>query len=161
MVTERMGSVSFVIYSHREKPLTKQMLDDAIRNAHSGASFPYSIEVPQGIEDQFPFPAISSNYVYQSLKKVAAKRIDALVWAQEETDLTLKHLKLGGIRRDFWQTFDDVILIPKGPAGDRMNAILSKALTTLKASGRLGQLYFHIHRPYNDWQPYEMEWEAN
>lgn len=160
IVTEKMGSVSFVIYSHREKPLTKQMLDDAIRHTQGGASFPYAIEVPQGIENQFPFPAISSNYVYQSLRKVAANRIDALVWAQEETDLTLKRLKIGNIQREFWQSFDDVILISKGPAGNRINRILSNALNILNASGRLGELYSHIHRPYDDWQPFEMGWEA-
>jgi polar amino acid transport system substrate-binding protein len=161
MVTEKMGSVSFIIYSHREKPLTKQMLDDAIKNTQGGASFPYTIEVPQGIENQFPFPTIPSNYVNQSLRKVEANRIDALVWAQEETDLTLRRLKIVSIRREFWQSFDDVILIPKGPAGKRMDRILSKALNTLKASGRLDRLYSRIHRPYEDWQPFDMGWEAN
>lgn len=161
IVTEKMGTVCFVIYSHREKPLTKQMLDDAIRNTQGGAPFPYSIEVPQGIEAQFPFPAISSNYVDQSLKKVAAKRIDALVWAQEETDLTLKRLQISTIQREFWQAFDDVILIPKGPEGDRVDMILSDALNTLRASGQLEQLYSQIHRPYDDWQPSEMGWGAS
>jgi polar amino acid transport system substrate-binding protein len=161
MVTEKIGTVCFVIYSHREQPLTKQMLDDAIRKTQGGAPFPYKIEVPKGIEGQFPFPAISSNYVDQSLKKVAAKRIDALVWAQEETDLSLKRLKINIIEREFWQTFDDVILIPKGPEGDRLDTILSDALNKLRASGQLEQLYSHIHRPYDDWQPSEMGWGAS
>jgi polar amino acid transport system substrate-binding protein len=160
MVTEKIGTVCFVIYSHREQPLTKQMLDDAIGKTQGGAPFPYTIEVPQGIEEQFPFPAVSSNYVVRSLKKVAAKRIDALVWAQEETDLTLKLLKIDSLQREFWQTFDDVILIPKGPEGDRVDAILSDALNKLRASGQLEQLYSHIHRPYDDWQPSEMGWGA-
>ncbi|MBN2059354.1 MAG: ABC transporter substrate-binding protein [Deltaproteobacteria bacterium] len=158
IVTEKMGTVCFVIYSHREKPFTKQMLDDSIRKTQGGAPFPYSIEVPKGLEEQFPFPVISSNYVDQSLKKVAAKRIDALVWAQEETDLTLKRLKICTVRREFWQAFDDVILIPRGPAGDRLDIILSDALSKLRASGQLEQLYSNIHRPYDDWQPSEMGW---
>ena len=78
-----MGSVTFVIYSNSANPLSKKMLDDAIA---SGKNFPYRIEVPGGIENQFPFNAASSNDVEQSLKKLAVGRIDALVWAQEEVD---------------------------------------------------------------------------
>ena len=60
-----MGSVTFVIYSNSANPLSKKMLDDAIA---SGKNFPYRIEVPGGIENQFPFNAASSNDVEQSLK---------------------------------------------------------------------------------------------
>lgn len=158
IATEKMGTVCFVIYSHHDKPLTKQMLADAIQQKQGGAPFPYKVEVAQGIEDQFPFPAKPSNYIDQSLKKVAMKRIDALIWAQEETDLTLKRLKIGTIQREFWQAFDDVILISKGPEGDRVDTILSNALNNLRASGRLKQLYSDIHRPYDGWQPFEKGW---
>ena len=94
MVTEKMGTVFFVIYSNTSKQITKAMLDKAIDNAKSKkGKFPYTIEIPAGIEDQFPFPSISENNVESGLKKVETKRIDALVWAQEEVDLSLRQLK--------------------------------------------------------------------
>lgn len=149
-VTERMGSVSFVIYSHVNKIITKEMIDGAIAK---GGKFPYKIEVPAGLEKNFNFPVIASNKLDQSFKKVNSQRIDAILWAQEESDLTLRKLKFKTIHREFWRAFDDVIIIPKGEKGDRMNKILSDALLALKKSGRLEAIYSKIHRPYNDWQP--------
>ncbi|MFH0974566.1 MAG: transporter substrate-binding domain-containing protein [Spirochaetota bacterium] len=156
-VTEKMGKVRFVIYSNTDNPINKKMLDDAILNAKSG-QFPYKIEGASGIESQYPFPVISTNDVTQGLRKVANKRIDALVWAQEEVDFTIKNLKLKNIRRELWQDFEDAIIISKGPGGDRINNILSDALRKLRASGKLEQLYSKIHRPYENWQPADMGW---
>ncbi|MGD0230257.1 MAG: ABC transporter substrate-binding protein [Syntrophorhabdales bacterium] len=153
--TEKIGTVCFVIYSNTEKPLTKKMLANAI--AQKG-KFPYTIEVPAGLEAIFGFPVGSSNDVASSLQKVQKKRIDALVWAQEEVDHALKELKISTIRREHWMDYDDSIIIAKGPRGDAVDAILSSALRKLRASGQLQALYSKVHRPYNDWQPSTMGW---
>jgi polar amino acid transport system substrate-binding protein len=150
-----MGKVTFVIYSNTAKPISKKMLDDAIT---AGKSFPYKCEVPGGIENQFPFNATSSNDIEQSLKKLAIGRIDALVWAQEEVDATLKTLKFINIHREFWMDFDDAIIIPKGAEGDRLDKILSDAMTVLNKSGKLQALHSKVHHSYDKWQPSEMGW---
>lgn len=156
-VKEKMGTVYFVIYSNIEKKITKKMLDDAIANIKKEA-FPYKIEIPSGIESEFPFPGISQNSVEQGLKKVESKRIDALVWAQEEVDLTLKKLKIKNINRTLWMGFEDAIIIAKGPEGDKINKLLSDLLKKLQKLGRLEQIYSKIHLPYDDWQPSKMGW---
>jgi polar amino acid transport system substrate-binding protein len=156
-VIEKMGTVYFVIYSNIDKKITKKMLDDAIVNIKK-ETFPYKIEIPSGIESEFPFPGISQNSVEQGLKKVESKRIDALVWAQEEVDFTLKKLKIKNINRTLWMGFEDAIIIAKGAEGDKMNKLLSDLLKKLQKSGRLEQIYSKIHLPYDDWQPSKMDW---
>ncbi len=153
--TEKIGTVCIVIYSNKEKPITKKMLAAAI--AQKG-QFPYTIDLPAGIEGLFGFPGNPSNDVTSSLQKLQKKRIDALVWAQEEVDLALRNLKLNMITREHWADFDDSIIIAKGPQGDAVDEILSSALKKLKASGRLQALYTKVHRPYDDWQPTAMGW---
>jgi hypothetical protein len=67
------------------------MIDDAVKG---NEQFPYKIEGPAGLESQFEFPYSGSNDLTQSINKLEFKRIDALVWAQEETDTTIKNLKV-------------------------------------------------------------------
>lgn len=153
--TEKIGSVAFVIYSNSDKPLTKKMLQDAM--AQKG-KFPYSIEVVPGIEAQFGFPGTPSVDLASSLQKVQKKRLDALVWAQEEADNALKALKIKTIRREHWMDYEDSIIIAKGSQGDAVDKILSNALKKLRASKQLQPLYAKVHRPYEDWQPAKMDW---
>lgn len=153
--TEKIGNVAFVIYSNAEKPLTKKMLQEAM--AHKG-KFPYTIEVVPGIENQFGFPGTPSVDLTSSLQKVQKKRIDALVWAQEEADNALKTLKIKAVKREHWMDYEDSIIIAKGPQGDAVDKILSGALKKLRANKQLQPLYAKVHRPYDDWQPAKMGW---
>ena len=154
-VTVPMGKVTLVIYSNSANQISKKMLDAAIAGSKN---FPYKIEIPGGIENQFPFNGTSSNDVKQSLRKLALGRIDALIWAQEEVDATLMSLKLGNIHREFWTEFDDAIIIPKGQEGDRLNMLLSAALTELSKSGKLEALHSKVHHAYDVWQPSDKGW---
>ncbi len=150
-----MGKVAFVIYSNSNKIITKKMLTDAIA---AGGVFPYKIDIAAGIENQYPFAGNSANDIITSLRKLAVGRIDGLVWAQEEVDAALKDLKLKNIHRDFWKDFDDVIIIPKGPEGERLDTLLSAVLTTLKADGRLNAIHSKVHHSFDSWQPSAMDW---
>ncbi len=151
-----MGSVYFNIYSNTQNLITKKKLDAAMASGKN--KMPYQIEGVGGIESQYPFHVIGSNSVENSLKKLSAGRIDALIWAQEETDAALKKLRLKNIHREPWMSFDDAIVIPKGARGEQVDKILSKALLALKKNGKLDVLYPKIHRPYEDWQPAKMGW---
>lgn len=147
--TESFGKVVFVIYSNKKAFITAQML----KEARDKVPFPFKIETCRGLEEYFDFPVISSNTIDQSLKKVSVRRVDGFVWAQEEADYTLQTLDLKVIHRELYCTFDDIAVIPKGPNGDEIDAILSRTIISLRDSGRLQELYHNIHLPYSDWQP--------
>ena len=153
-VPEKMGSFSLVIYSNKDKPLTKKDLDAALAK---GGKFPYTVEVAGGLESNYPFPVVSSNDTAQSLKKVQMGRVDATIWGTEADEL-LKSLKLNAINRARYADFDDVIVVAKSPRGDQVKKILTDAMAKLRASGKLQEIYGKIHRPYEDWQPSQMGW---
>lgn len=152
-VTENMGKVCFVIYSNAEKPITAEMIANAVA---SGQPFPYNIDVPGGIEGVVGFPAQPSNDLATSLQMVSKKRIDALVWAQEEVDAALRSLKVTTIHREHWRDLDDDIVIAKGPHGDEVNAVLSKAMREMRQTGELERLHARIHHAYDAWQPVDL-----
>ena len=149
--SQRMGTVCFVIYSRNENPITKEDLVAA----SSEHPFPYTIETLRGVSQflQFPFPIEEISEVEQSLKKVVAKRVDALIFAQEETDHLVQALKMKSIHRSLFACWDDVIVIPKGAKGDGIDQIISTALQELDANGTLADIRKRIHVPYTDWQP--------
>jgi polar amino acid transport system substrate-binding protein len=154
-VTESMGTVVFVCYSNVDNIITRKEIMQA---RDEGGKFSYVIECPGGLEGQFTIPVIPSNDIANSFQKLQNKRIDALLWAQEECDLTIKQLKLNKIHRTHYADFDDAIIIRKGSESERIDEILSKALREIKASGKQQELYKDIHVPYVDWQPHEMGW---
>ncbi len=156
--SKTLGRVDFVVYSTNAKVLTGPMLDDAIARFKAGAPFPYAVEVPGGIEANFPFPAKPSNDLVASLTKVSKGRIDAYVGAQEETDATLTSLKDRTIHRSQWQHFEDILTLPKGPRGEEIDRLLSPVIAKLEKSGRLQELHAKIHWPYKEWQPADMGW---
>ncbi len=84
----KMGTVYFVIYSNRDKPLTREMLDEALKK---GGKSSYTIE--GGLQEYYPFPVIMENYLDRALKKLQYKRIDAIVWPQEDVDNILKQIR--------------------------------------------------------------------
>jgi ABC-type amino acid transport substrate-binding protein len=155
-VTEPIGPVSLVIYSHKDKVITRKMIDDAVKK---GGKFPYVIELAGGMQDNFSFPNVATNDAAQSLQKIQNKRVDAFIWAQEDADFNLKSLKLNAVHREFYEDFDDVITIPKGPKAAQLDKLLSDILKKLKASGRLPkEVYVKVHLPYDNWQPVKMGW---
>ena len=154
IVSEKMGIVSIVIYSHVDKKLTRRMLDQAAK----GGNFSYKIESAGGMENLFPFPISATQGLEQSFKKISSKRIDALLWAQEEGDMIINKMKLGNIYRSSYENMDDVIITPKNSRGEEVDKIISAALKKLKRSGRLKELYSKIHIPYKNWQPSKMGW---
>lgn len=144
--TASYGMVSFVLYSRKDQPITRAMIDQAVAKG----SFGYHVEAP--IFD-WGFPVEPFSTFDGALKKVAAGRIDGFLWAQEEADLALRQLGLQNIHREFYGAFEDVFLIPRSPRGDMVDRIVTQTLDSLRKSNRLTTLYGKIHQPYNPWQP--------
>ncbi|MBN2407867.1 MAG: hypothetical protein JXJ19_09225 [Elusimicrobia bacterium] len=154
-VSEPMGKVSFVIYSHKDNPITRKMIDSAKKDP---SKFPYKIEIGQGLKEYFDFPIIESPSIELSMKKVAERKADCFIWAQEESDHVVRKLQLSKIHRELYQPFDDVIIIKKGEKGIETDNILSGVIKRMKADGRWHEIYKKFHVPYDPWQPEKMGW---
>jgi polar amino acid transport system substrate-binding protein len=152
--TDKMGDVCFVIYSNKGNPLTAEKIEQA----KSMTPFPFKIETSGGFSDYFDFPTNAAVSVDSALKKVNLKRIDAFIFAQEECDHVTKELKLSNIHRELYDKFDDVFIIPKGPAGKEIDVILSDCLSKMRANGTLEKLHNAVHLDYQQWQPDQMGW---
>lgn len=139
------GTVSFVLYSHRARPVARADIEAFARGE-------CALRV-EGPELDWGFPVQPFSTFDSALRKVDAGRIDAFLWAQEEADQVLRGLRLGTIRRSLYGTFGDVFLLPLGPRGDFVDGVLSAAIGKLRAGGRLDTLYRRIHGPWDPWQP--------
>lgn len=144
--TTPFGQVSFVIYSHRDRPVAHPDLLALGRGANQ-------LRV-EGPAVEWGFPVLPFSNFESALRKVDAGRIDAFLWAQEEGDLVLRQLGLKSIHRELHGRFNDVFLLPRGPRGDFVDRILTESITRLRAGGRLNALYRRIHLPWDPWQPY-------
>ncbi len=144
--TRAYGEVTFVIYSNVNKPISRRDLKEGLKVD----KFPYAVEAPA---DTWDFPYLPFTTFENALNKVASGRIDALVWAQEETDLVLRQMKLTNIRRELYGSYEDLFMLPRGPRGDHIDAVITRTLDRLQASGRLREIYGRIHQPYDPWQP--------
>lgn len=84
-----MGKVCHVIYSHVERPITKEHVIQGL----SLKPFPYVIEVIRGILSDYNFPVNEISKLKSSIQKIGRNRTDALVAAQEEGDYEINLLK--------------------------------------------------------------------
>lgn len=149
-VSEKLGDVTFVLYTQRDNPLSVEQLNAATASGH----FPYKIETDQALVDYFDFPCLPSKSLEQSLKKVSIQRIDGFLWAQEEGDITLRKMGVKNVHRSLYRNFDDVIIIPKGDKQAELDQALSAAIKHLRSSGELEKIHRSIHQPYIEWQVY-------
>ena len=147
-VERPMGKVCMVLYSAREAPLTAAQ---ASRGAEQGA---LRVATLSANLDLFALPLEGITELRQGLGLVARGRLDGFIGAQEETDSMLRASGLKNIHRSLFHCYDDVLIVPKGAAGDRTAALLEEALDALEAQGRLAPLHGRVHQPYQDWQPY-------
>jgi hypothetical protein len=145
--TKGYGQVTFVLYSRKSARVRPQDIQKASGQA---GPFPYKIE---SAWFDWGFPVIQFTDMGSAFRKLAAGHIDAFLWAQEEADTELRHQGLKGITREAFGTYDDVLAIPRGPRGDYVDKVITEALTSLSASGRLQAIYRKIHLPYDPWQP--------
>lgn len=140
------GKVSFVLYSRKTAPLTK----DAINKAVVLRPFPYRIE---SADFDWGFPVTQFLSFESAFKKLIAGRIDAFLWAQEEADEALRSLGDASLVRELYGVFDDVFAVQRNARGDFVERVYEQALESLHKSGKLQTIYSKIHRPFDPWQP--------
>jgi polar amino acid transport system substrate-binding protein len=139
--------VSFVLYTRGNGPvLNMEHLDT------------YRIETLRGAAEHFPFKIGEIDSFRQGLMKVISKRSDGFIVEQDAADKYIRAHRLKNIRRTLYSTWNSSIAIPKGERGREIDRIISTALRKLKKSGELQKITQTIHKPYEDWQPYQMNW---
>lgn len=153
-IPEPMGAFTMVIYSPASKPLGKKDVDEAMAR---GGKFPFVVEAGGGSEAVFPFPIQANNDLPGALKKVQAKRSDAVLWASEG-DLVLRELRLKGVHREAFDQYHDVVLVSKTPRGELVKAKIDAAMKRMRASGKLQKVYAKVHPAWEEWQPADMGW---
>jgi polar amino acid transport system substrate-binding protein len=146
--TTGYGQVTFVLYSRRAARLRPQDVEQA--KSKAAGAFPYKIE--SALFD-WGFPTFQFTDMASAFRKLEAGHIDAFLWAQEEADAELRQQGLKDIVREAFGTYDDVLAIPRGARGDFVDTIITSTLNSLRASGKLQQIYRKIHLPYDPWQP--------
>nr|WP_320192854.1 hypothetical protein [uncultured Desulfobacter sp.] len=86
--------------------------------------------------------------------------MDGFIAEQDGCDLFIRQHKIKNIRRALYAKWKSSIVILKGPESKEINRIVSSALRKLKQKGQLQKITKTIHRPYEDWQPYLMDWPS-
>ena len=145
---ECITKVPFVLYSRVDRPnLSRDSLDQ------------YKIDTLRGHKDLIPFPVKETNTIELGMKKLLANRIDGFIMEQEAVDQYIISNKIKNIRRELFAEWDSCIIIPKGNRGEKINHILSDLMRQLRTSGELEKINKTIHKPYNNWQPINYNYE--
>lgn len=145
--SESIVEVTFVLYSRADG---HELRMDRLKD--------YRIETLRGAAEHFPFKIGEIDSFRQGLLKVTAGRSDGFIVEQDAADKYIREHKLKNIRRTLYAVWNSSIVIPKGKRGQDIDKIVSTALRRLKQSGELQLITETIHKPYEDWQPYLMDW---
>lgn len=129
-------TAKFFLYCRAGEPLTPEM-------ARSGG---YRIETDRAHADLFPFADPVSDSPSGSLLKVAHGRIDAYLFAAASADAALRvlihtgDLREGVLASAPYGGYQAKFLLPPGPGGLELDAMISDAMDELERSGRLKEI---------------------
>ncbi|WPL18819.1 hypothetical protein Thiowin_03910 [Thiorhodovibrio winogradskyi] len=124
----------FPLYRHRDRPPL-----DLTRLAD------YRIETDAGHKLFFEFPIQGTTCLPCSVEKLAAKRIDGLVFASREIDLMIEQAGLTEVTRQDFRIFGSKFIMPNTAEGDATDAMLCAVISRMIRSGTLER----VARPYS------------
>lgn len=145
--SEPVTQVTFVLYTNADRPALERDRLSAMR-----------IETLRGHEQFFTFDVKSVSRISQGIDKVVKGRSDGFIMEQEAVDAYVRTGKFRNLRRTLFAVWDSCIVIPKGDEYADIDMAVSESLRRLKANGELEKIVASIHRPYEQWQPYETNW---
>lgn len=143
-VDEPLLEVAFVIYSHKDNPITRH------DNLHQ-----LSIDTLIGHTDFFDFKVGTVVTFETGLKKVINKRVDAFIMEQDVVDRLIRDTNLIAIHRSLYAALPTSLIVSKSDRGNDLNRALSSAIRRAKNDPRYHPITQTIHKTYIDWQPYE------
>ncbi|WP_420415432.1 substrate-binding periplasmic protein [Roseibium sp.] len=143
-VDEPLLTVTFVIYSHMDKPVSK-----------TADLSQLSIDTVIGHQQFFNFPIGEVVDFQTGLKKVVNKRIDAFIMEQDAGDSLIRLNGYNTLHRAHFRTWDSSIVVARNGRGAELNAKLSAAIRNLKADPRYKDAAHAVHAPFKEWQPHQ------
>lgn len=148
--SESIVDVAFVLYTRDEMKVPSM---DGLEKL--------DIATLRGAEPHFPFRISGVDSFRQGIESVSIGRLDGFIAEQEGCDRFIRQNKIKNIRRTLYARWESSIAILKGPGKEDIDRIVSSALLKLKQTGQLQKITTTIHRPYEDWQPYLMDWPSS
>jgi len=139
--SETLFQVAFVFYTNKNKPLDMDKLGD------------YNLATDNAHIEFFPFKIDGLSCLSCGVKMVNVGHLDGFIFAQNEIDPFVEKLQLSNIHRQLYKNFNVKIIIPKGPAGEKVDAYFTKYIGQLRANNKYNSLLAPILAPYRDWQP--------
>ncbi len=145
--TVPIGKLADVLYTRADSPaLDINFLDtlsiDVIRgNTHS---------------DKDNVGEVST--IESGLLKVVKGRVDGFIVPQDEADPYIRAHRLKNLRRQLYRQLPVHLIFRQGEAAQELDRMFSGIIKQLNEEGTLGKIMDKIHRPYEDWQPYQMDW---
>jgi len=139
--TATIFHVNFVLYDNKNNPVDLSELDQ------------YIIETDTVHKEYFDFKIHPSACLACSIKKVAAGRLDGLIYADMAIDPLIKRYNLANIQRRLYKTFEVKMVLPKGSRGGELDLMLSNTIDQLRHKGKLQRVLNSIDQPFDDWQP--------
>ena len=103
----------------------------------------------------FDFPINEVTSIGTGLRKLANKRSNAFIMAQDAVDKLITQFEMNSLHREKYATWDSSMNVAKSARGDTLNDVLSAAIKAAKADPRYEPIARSIHGPYKHWQPYE------
>ena len=146
-VSEPVADVAFVLYTRADETMLPR---DGLAGFH--------IETIRGGGAHLPFRVWGIDSVKQGILRVIYGRSDGFISEQDAVDLFIRKNKIKNIRRTLYANLKSAIMIRKGVESEELDQILSRSLRILKQKGELQRITDTIHRPFEDWQPYLMNW---
>jgi polar amino acid transport system substrate-binding protein len=145
--SEPVTQVTFVLYTNADRPALERDRLSAMR-----------LETLRGHEQFFTFDVKGVSRITQGIDRVVKGRSDGFIMEQEAVDTYVRTGRLRNLRRTLFAVWDSCIVIPKGDEFADIDRAISESLRRLKANGELAKIVATIHRPYEQWQPYETNW---
>jgi polar amino acid transport system substrate-binding protein len=139
--TTPIFNVNFVLYTNKDKPIDKNNLSQ------------YKITTDAAHVDFFDFKISADFNIESALKKLSLGRIDGFIFADSETDLTLKKLGLKNIKRELYKVYDVHAVLPLGDKGKDADQMITEAMQKVSTTSEFKKLMTPLTVQYSDWQP--------
>lgn len=145
--SEKIADLSEVLYTNAEKPEPDP--DHLDR---------FAIQVMRGHGKQYPFKVEEISDFDDGILKAANGERDGFLTEQDAADAYIRAHRVKNIRRRLFRRRPVHIIFAKTPNVDELDRTMTTIIRKLRENGRLKEIMDNVHKPYEDWQPFKMDW---
>ncbi len=117
----------------------------------------YTFEAVQG-HGEYPFNVKEISNLNDGVLHVANGGSDGFLMEQDAADAYIREHRVKNIRRKLYRRLPVHVMFAQNPEVDELDRIVTTIIEKLRESGRLKEIMDKVHKPYDDWQPYQMDW---